>query len=444
MTLIGSLAAGSLAQASRPTGIRRRLAILGAMLGASIYSFLYFTSSAQAAEQVLLQYADRQITVSLTELKTLAERGEISPELADFVQKIPIDASFERQLLTRNLPVRFAPSGDSQLSRNAQFILYQINKLIGSPSGVTNYEGLRSALFEASRNQREFTVLSVIDAYPEDTVRVDLRQLEQVYADISLFLERLQPLLQSPQLINDWFCECAAPAAAEAVLPGAPCELLDLNRSVVVASSGLASSGLASSSPESSRPAAPPAIALASSPGKRLVVTFGPLGRSISIEELAEFAETGQPSRRLSSFLQLANVEPAEFQAALNKLVEVKFRAVERAFSTVLGEYVLFQIGDVVHTKSEVGNIPALRSALVLSAYDGQITPIEVMQRYPTPELYIDGLALLRASRLVQRTLNRDFSQVTGQVTDWLETLQIAIAGEICDCEAPGALEPEI
>ncbi|MBW4468132.1 MAG: alpha/beta hydrolase [Pegethrix bostrychoides GSE-TBD4-15B] len=415
------------------------------MLGASISSLLYFTSSAQAAEQALLQYADRRITVPLTELKTLAEGGELSPELAAFIQKIPIDGSFERQLLTQNLPVRFAPSGDSQLSRNAQFILYQIDKLIGSPSGVTNYEGLRSALFEASQNQREFTVLGVMDAYPEDTVRVDLRQIERVHADISLFLERLQPLFQSTHLINDWLCECAAPATAETTShSAAPCELTDLNHSVaLVASSSLAFSGLTSSRPESSGAAADPsAIALAASPNKQLVVTFGPLGRSISIEELAEFAETGEPSRRLSSFLKLTNVEPAEFQAALNKPVKVNFRTVERAFSTVLGEYVLFRIGDVVHTKSEAGNILALRSALVLSAYDGQITPIEVMQRYPTPELYIDGLALLRVSKLVQRTLSQDFSQVTEQVTDWLETLQIAIAGEICNCEAPS--DPEL
>lgn len=32
--------------------------------------FFYFTNPANAAETVVLQYADRQVTVSLTELKT--------------------------------------------------------------------------------------------------------------------------------------------------------------------------------------------------------------------------------------------------------------------------------------------------------------------------------------------------------------------------------------
>lgn len=406
----------------------RWLALLG-IAGASLSTCFYFTGSAEAAERAVLQYADRKVTVSLTELEAFAHQGEISPELADFIQQIPASTPLNRQLLIDDLPVRFAPSGDRELSPNGQFILYQINKLVGSPSGQPNYLGLRSALFAASE-QNDFTILGVISAYPEPTVRVDLLQLEQVYGDVSLFLERLQPLFESRQLINDWLCECDVPAAAKALKALAPCSLM-----------------VAAASPEiaySSNQLVAQRASSESEGAARIVITFGPIGRSLSMAELAEFAETGQPSRQLNFYLKLAKISPAEFQAALNKSVKVNFLQVESALSNILGEYLLFRISEVVHTASGRGNIPALRSALVLSAQDGQLSPIEVMQRYPTSELYINGAALLRASRLVNRLLSQDFNQVTGRVTDWLETLQVAIATEVCSCETPEAAESQL
>jgi len=397
-----------------------------ALLGAAVSTVFYFTGPAQAAEQAVLQYADRQITVSLTELKTFAENGTASPELATFIQQIPPTAEFERELLTDDLPVLFTPSGSQTLSRNSEFVLYQINKLIGEPNSTPNYDNLQTALVNSTKDQNSFTVLAVMAAYPTPTVHVDLAELDRVYGDVRLFLERLQPLFQSKQLINDWLCECAAPRADGRLHPSESC-----GRGTPVQPSASVSMSTSSST------VAPTSTAA----NKRLVITFGPLGRSFSIAELAELAETGIPSRRLNYYLKLAKVEPADFQAALNKEVKINFRLLDRVLSTIVGEYVLFRMSDIIHTQNRAGDIPALRSALVLSAQDSQITPIEVMQRYPTQEIYLDGLALLKASNTVRRVVKQDFGQVTSQIADWLETIQVSIATDVCKCEASGNAE---
>jgi hypothetical protein len=88
----------------------------------------YFSEPAQAAKTVILQYADRRVTVSFTELQAYVENGEETAQLQDFVQRIPASEAFSRQILVRNLPLRFAPSGDQQISRNAQLIIRRYAK----------------------------------------------------------------------------------------------------------------------------------------------------------------------------------------------------------------------------------------------------------------------------------------------------------------------------
>lgn len=455
---------------------------------------LYFSEPAHAAKTVILQYADRRVTVPLTELQAFVEDGEETAQLREFVQRIPASEAFSRQILVRDLPVRFAPSGDQQISRNAQFILYQINKLVGKPSGEENYPALRKALIEASTGRRGLTILRLLETYPEATVRVDLLNLERVFTDISLYLERLQPLLQSQQLINDWFCECpAAPSPITTALaspasltssafncdPTSPkvqmlqAEAIELGMSedgqtmlaVLLALEWLTQPAadaddfernwlsVESQDVEAENLANSAARNIANhrsedrsdhhtAKNKRLIFRFGPFGRSISIEELTHFAETGEASRALQSYLQIANLEPANFRAILNQQIVVDFRLIDRALSSLPGEYALFRISDVLHTRSREADIQALRSALLLSARDdNRISPIEFLQHFPTQQIYVNGVVLLRAVQFARRTLEQDLGPVTGRVADWLENVQRAVAAEICDCQ-PLQTEP--
>lgn len=471
-------------------------------LGLSSALFFYCISPANAAETVLLQYADRQVTVSLTELKAFVETGETSPNLQDFIQRVPTDQTFGRQLFSDNLPLRFEPSGDPTISRNAQFILYQVNKLVGRPSGGVNYPALRTALIEASRN-RGLTLIRLIEAYPEETVRVELRDLERVYSDINLFIERVQPLVQSRQLIEDWLCECVPEEGSSTVEATAQmdenplfrCQVSQMRQSSTDLSSTLlrstASNQVNSTTSGSftavssakqlaaevmqlptnpstdletvapfllaldwlsqtppitpTTPTAPTQIGAVPQSSGRLVFTLGPLGRSIAIADLARFAETGETTRQIRSYLRLANVDAESVRALLNRKLRVEMQLVDRLLGNVLGEYALFQASEIIHTRSRQADILAMRSAIILSLQDdNQISPIEFLQRYPTQEVYIDGIALLEVAQFVRRT-QQNVGEVTGEIGDWLVGVRTAIAEDICGCQVsptPPAVDP--
>lgn len=171
--------------------------------------------------------------------------------------------------------------------------------------------------------------------------------------------------------------------------------------------------------------------------------TLGPLGRSIAISDLARFAETGETTRQIRSYLRLANIEAEQVRALLNRKVRVEMRLVDRLLGNILGEYVLFQASEIIHTRSRQADILAMRSAIILSLQDdNQISPIEFLQRYPTQEVYIDGVALLEAARFVRRT-QQNVGEVTNEIGDWLVGVRTAIAEDICGCEVAPTL-PEV
>jgi hypothetical protein len=357
-------------------------------------------------------------------------------------------------------------------------------------------------LIEASTGRQGLTILRLLETYPEETVRVDLLNLERVFNEVSLYLERLQPLLQSRQLINDWFCECpATPSPTTTVLsfpsfPTANCNSIspkaqliqaeaaelgmtedmqtmlsvllaldwliqssgedadkfernllneiEANENETVVSTISTTNNITANIPEDRALTIPEDVTNNQTTNtKRLVFTFGPFGRSVSIDELTHFAETGEASRALRSYLQVANIEPANFRSILNQQVVVDFRLIDRALSNLLGEYALFRISDVLHTRSREADIQALRSALLLSARDdNQISPIEFLQRFPTQQIYVDGVVLLRAVQFARRALQQDLGQVTGRVADWLENVQREVAAEICDCPEQNETKP--
>lgn len=176
------------------------------------------------------------------------------------------------------------------------------------------------------------------------------------------------------------------------------------------------------------------AIMLASSQpshaAERLYFTYGPLGRSLAIEELRDFAETGEPSRQLRWYLNVANLEPERFRTVLTKEVPLGLQFIDRVTYSLPGEFALFQLGQVVHTRSRQANIQALRSSLILSvSEDNRLTLLEFLENYPTEGIYVDGVALARVTNKVKDVVN-DIEPVVVAIQEFLE-------GLVCDCEAP-------
>jgi hypothetical protein len=138
--------------------------------------------------------------------------------------------------------------------------------------------------------------------------------------------------------------------------------------------------------------AADPAIA-----AEQIVLRYGQLERSISVADLSRFAETGELSRPLRRYFRLAQQEPYGVRRVLNYPAPVNTRTLDRVLNSPLGNLVLAQLTQAVYTSSRAEDETALRSALVAASQDNQLSLIEVIQNYPTPQVYVDGERLVAA-----------------------------------------------
>lgn len=129
---------------------------------------------------------------------------------------------------------------------------------------------------------------------------------------------------------------------------------------------------------------------------------------NVSVPELTRFVETGELSNSLRFYLRVAKKEPAELRNALTQEVQVNPVLMYRVLNTPVGEAMLDRASEVVHTPTNRANRESLRGALVSSALpDGNITLLETLQNYPTPEVHVEGDRLVEFTQNIRRVLGR-------------------------------------
>ncbi len=166
------------------------------------------------------------------------------------------------------------------------------------------------------------------------------------------------------------------------------------------------------------------AIALSSGSAfaaEQVVLKYRIFRSSISVKELTNFAQTGELSTSLRVNLALAKQNPKAIRQYLTQPVAVNIRLLDRVLNSPVGNVVLDQISEAIHTPSRTADRQALRAALILSASrdypdsSGQnsrntISLIEIIQNYPTSEVEVEGEVLERAYR--------QLSQLAGTLQD--------------------------
>jgi hypothetical protein len=171
---------------------------------------------------------------------------------------------------------------------------------------------------------------------------------------------------------------------------------------------------------------------------ENIIIAVGPIRPSFAIQDLDRFVETGIVPSGWRFFFSVAGINAEEFRTALTTEVDIDVLFIDRRLNGLLGEYLLFQVGQVIHTPSEDANIQAIRSALIFSAVDdGRISLLEFLRNYPSTNIVIQGLNLARFGRALQNQ-GLVTSQTAG-LEDMLLELQAGVAENICDCEGEGA-----
>ncbi len=124
----------------------------------------------------------------------------------------------------------------------------------------------------------------------------------------------------------------------------------------------------------------------------QVILKYSILRESVSVAELSTLAETGEVSSSLNAYLKMANKKPEELRNLLNKNVDVDPVFLSKVLKSFAGDFVLDEVGQVIHTPSKRANRESLRGALVTSALsDRNIRVIEILENYPTPEIHVDG-----------------------------------------------------
>ncbi len=137
---------------------------------------------------------------------------------------------------------------------------------------------------------------------------------------------------------------------------------------------------------------------------EQVVLKYRVFRESVSVKELTTFADTGKLSTLLRVNLAIAQQDPKNVRRYLTEPVKVNVVILDRVLNSPVGNVILDQISQVIHTPSRKADRQAMRSALVLSASkDSDIRLIEIINNYPSTEVEVDGDNLEKAYRQLRR-----------------------------------------
>ena len=139
----------------------------------------------------------------------------------------------------------------------------------------------------------------------------------------------------------------------------------------------------------------------------QVVLKYGIFNQSISVKELTTFVQTGQ-STPLQTDFTLARQDPNVVRQYLTEPVKVNPVFLDRVLNSPIGNALLDEISQAVHTPSRQADRQALRAALVLSAsQDRKITLLKVIQNYPASDVEVEGDRLKGAYTQLRRLRGR-------------------------------------
>ena len=145
-------------------------------------------------------------------------------------------------------------------------------------------------------------------------------------------------------------------------------------------------------------------IAIAS---ETVIFKYSGATQSVSLEELQTFANTGETSPALEFLLDFGKQNPFIIRWILTQQFPANTKLIYDLLNTAPGEFALSQTGNVLSAKSERANVKALRGALIASASDDNlISLIELLEKYPTKEVYVDGKILSQVQRDLGNFIN--------------------------------------
>ena len=157
---------------------------------------------------------------------------------------------------------------------------------------------------------------------------------------------------------------------------------------------------------------------------EKVVLTFGPIRQTINISDLEDFAKDGTTTPTLQQIIQFSKMDAQILRGLIGLEIGLKPANLARVVYSAPGEKITDEIGQVIRTQRRTESGKALRAAVILAAGDdGKVSLLEVLKKYPLPELYVDvdsiGTAVGKVQGLVGnlQTLLQDSMRETTKTT---------------------------
>jgi Alpha/beta hydrolase of unknown function (DUF1400) len=124
---------------------------------------------------------------------------------------------------------------------------------------------------------------------------------------------------------------------------------------------------------------------------EKIVLTFGPLRQAINIEDLENFAKNGDTTPTLQQIIRFSKQDPQLLRGLIGLEIGLKPANLARVIYSTPGEKITDEIGQTIRTQRRTENGKALRAAIMLaSGDDGKVSLLEILKKYPLPEIYVD------------------------------------------------------
>jgi len=219
----------------RRLNLRSKLPSLAALLlsaGASVC----FPNSAQAVETIQLRYygtnpsVPSEVTLTLDEIKKFVQSGELRQQAREFFNINKQDPGPIQRIMTAQIQVPSNLGSNFVDSSAGRFVLLQLEKLIQGSNALPD---LRTAIKASIEDDRNISLLELIEKYPATQVSINVTSLVRTYDDVSSFVDRVLPALEvAKEYLQGIICDCKQAPAAPAAGPGKPQSSVESDRQV--------------------------------------------------------------------------------------------------------------------------------------------------------------------------------------------------------------------
>jgi hypothetical protein len=169
--------------------------IIAAVTTLSLGLGALLASPVSAAQRVRINYRGFSRSVPVALLETLAGTGQASGVLRGLLNQAGQNPDQLRSLLTRPLAADPVVLDRSLNSRPGEWVLDYLGQSIHTGTGQANRQALRAALVLSASDDKQITLLEVLQNYPTEEVVLEGDNIQEVYTRLANFLRPLSIFL---------------------------------------------------------------------------------------------------------------------------------------------------------------------------------------------------------------------------------------------------------